>query len=79
MVFNVIFLTILIGPLRGAAEIIDVTPRNITLYEGNKGNITCIARFDDTPWFSWVKKIDHKPADGSQFSYEGQSYSVCLY
>lgn len=64
------------GALQGASEIIDVTPRNVTLYEGSHGNITCIARFEGDPWFGWVKKVENKTVEMNAFTYQGVQYSV---
>ncbi|ODM95031.1 Fibroblast growth factor receptor-like 1 [Orchesella cincta] len=64
------------GPLQGSSEIIDIAPRNVTLYEGNQGNLTCIARFEGDPWFGWVKRIENKTEEINAFHYEGNYYSV---
>ncbi|CAL8114858.1 unnamed protein product [Orchesella dallaii] len=64
------------GPLEGASEIIDISPRNVSLFEGNQGNLTCIARFEGDPWFSWIKRIDNKTEEVNVFYYEGHYYTV---
>lgn len=64
---------------QGSSEILDMTPRNVTLYEGNHGNITCIGRFEGDPWFSWAKKIEKNSGATSTFSYEGNEYAVSNY
>lgn len=66
----------------GASEILELTPRNVTVTEGATVNISCIAKFEMNPWFSWVRKVaSNKTESNKVFFHLGTSsyYEVRAY
>ncbi|XP_021962344.1 fibroblast growth factor receptor-like 1 isoform X2 [Folsomia candida] len=58
----------------GASEILELTPRNVTVTEGATVNISCIAKFEMNPWFSWVRKVaSNKTESNKVFFHLGTS------
>ncbi len=58
----------------GSSEILELSPRNVTIKEGNSVNISCVARFEMDPWFSWVRRVaSNKTENGKVFFHSGTS------
>ncbi|CAG7832719.1 unnamed protein product [Allacma fusca] len=68
---------------QGAAEILELNPSNLTLYPGQSGRITCLARLEGAtlPLMVWVKIVDQTPESDNTdkpLFHDGFFYEVLL-
>lgn len=66
-------------PYYGSAEVLSLTPTNLTLLPGESGSFTCIVRSDAIPFLRWVKRLEN-PAEAEMnvYNYNGELLEVSL-